>query len=80
MLQIITAMMKDPQDQTVCHLLFANQVTVITLIYIHKIVSAVTEDQTPRTHLDPGVQLEFGTFDLCRRLVALIKIAIYLLH
>lgn len=25
MLQIITAMMKDPQDQTVCHLLFANQ-------------------------------------------------------
>lgn len=26
MLQIITAVMKDPQDQTVCHLLFANQV------------------------------------------------------
>ncbi|XP_030295929.1 NADH-cytochrome b5 reductase 3 [Sparus aurata] len=25
MLQIITAVMKDPQDQTVCHLLFANQ-------------------------------------------------------
>uniref|UniRef100_A0A8C7P7P0 NADH-cytochrome b5 reductase n=1 Tax=Oncorhynchus mykiss TaxID=8022 RepID=A0A8C7P7P0_ONCMY len=25
MLQIITAIMKDPQDQTVCHLLFANQ-------------------------------------------------------
>lgn len=60
MLQIITAMMKDPQDQTVCHLLFANQVTVITLIFIHKTVSAVT--------------------DLCRRLVALIKFAIYLLH
>lgn len=27
MLQLITAVMKDPQDQTVCHLLFANQVT-----------------------------------------------------
>ncbi|XP_035620677.1 NADH-cytochrome b5 reductase 3-like [Oncorhynchus keta] len=25
MLQLITAIMKDPQDQTVCHLLFANQ-------------------------------------------------------
>ncbi|XP_057712133.1 NADH-cytochrome b5 reductase 3-like [Corythoichthys intestinalis] len=25
MLQLITAVMKDPQDQTVCHLLFANQ-------------------------------------------------------
>uniref|UniRef100_A0A8C9X851 NADH-cytochrome b5 reductase n=1 Tax=Sander lucioperca TaxID=283035 RepID=A0A8C9X851_SANLU len=25
MLQLITAMMKDPQDKTVCHLLFANQ-------------------------------------------------------
>ncbi|XP_029018811.1 NADH-cytochrome b5 reductase 3 [Betta splendens] len=25
MLQVITAMMKDPQDRTVCHLLFANQ-------------------------------------------------------
>jgi len=26
MLQLITAIMKDPQDPTVCHLLFANQV------------------------------------------------------
>lgn len=26
MLQIISAVMKDPQDSTVCHLLFANQV------------------------------------------------------
>nr|XP_043877946.1 NADH-cytochrome b5 reductase 3-like [Solea senegalensis] len=25
MLQLITAVMKDPEDQTVCHLLFANQ-------------------------------------------------------
>ncbi|KAM3587368.1 uncharacterized protein V6R79_003369 [Siganus canaliculatus] len=25
MLQVVTAVMKDPQDQTVCHLLFANQ-------------------------------------------------------
>lgn len=28
MLQVITAMMKDPQDRTVCHLLFANQVSL----------------------------------------------------
>lgn len=27
MLQLITAVMKDPQDQTVCYLLFANQVS-----------------------------------------------------
>lgn len=30
MLQLISAMMKDPQDHTVCHLLFANQVSVIS--------------------------------------------------
>lgn len=30
MLQIVTAVMKDPQDQTVCHLLFANQVRVLS--------------------------------------------------
>ena len=29
MLQIITAVMKDPQDDTMCHLLFANQVSFI---------------------------------------------------
>lgn len=27
MFQLITAIMKDPQDKTVCYLLFANQVT-----------------------------------------------------
>ncbi|XP_008313618.2 NADH-cytochrome b5 reductase 3 [Cynoglossus semilaevis] len=32
MLQIITAMMKDPQDQTVCHLLFANQTDKLILL------------------------------------------------
>lgn len=30
MLQIITAIMKDPKDPTVCHLLFANQVGFLT--------------------------------------------------
>lgn len=29
MLQIITAIMKDPKDPTVCHLLFANQVSLL---------------------------------------------------
>lgn len=27
MLQVIRAIMKDPEDHTVCHLLFANQVS-----------------------------------------------------
>lgn len=27
MLQMITAIMKDPKDPTICHLLFANQVS-----------------------------------------------------
>lgn len=27
MLQLITAIMKDPKDPTICHLLFANQVS-----------------------------------------------------
>lgn len=34
MLQIITAIMKDPQDQTVCHLLFANQVSLHHFLHL----------------------------------------------
>lgn len=29
MLQLITAIMKDPKDPTICHLLFANQVSLL---------------------------------------------------
>lgn len=29
MLQIITAIMKDPEDPTICQLLFANQVSLL---------------------------------------------------
>lgn len=32
MLQLITAIMKDPKDQTVCHLLFANQVRFLHIV------------------------------------------------
>lgn len=31
MLQILTAIMKEPTDPTVCHLLFANQVSLPAL-------------------------------------------------
>ena len=45
MLQLITAVMKDPQDQTVCYLLLANQVSFMSpsqhLLHTHLSVEAV---------------------------------------
>lgn len=34
MLQMITAIMKDPEDPTICHLLFANQVSVLNGVQV----------------------------------------------